>query len=463
VPSVPRGLAAFLFFLHLDIPYFRFIIYTLSCNAIYLFLKGGFELNSKWTLLRNRNFMFYFSGYLLSILGDAVFTLSVSWMIVQITGSGILMGSYLMAMGIPRTLLMIFGGVIVDRSNPRLIMIGSDCMRAAVLIALLLLSTDGFPPIWSLFVLAILFGTADALYWPASGAFQQRVVTPDLYSRSNSFIVGAGQMNSILGPLLGAGLLAIGGFRMAMMIDSLTFIVSAGTLLYVKLVPLDGTAIEKPEKRSFKAELIEGFRFIYKSPIILTMIIVSFVANLGSNGISVGLPFLANQLAAGSVGFSHMNAGWGLGGLAGAILFAVFAIRNPSPRMAMVAFLLQGGLLFMLRFTQNHWQATGLLAFAGICSVALQIILPTIYQKEIPKALMGRVMSVTWVISMGSTPLAQAGAGWVIETSGLNSILTIGGMIEIVSAVIAFFLPAIRFHRQRQDQQPSMDNTEATV
>jgi MFS family permease len=394
--------------------------------------------------------MLYFSGYLLSILGDAVFTISISWMIVQMTGSAVLMGTYLMAMGIPRTVLMIFGGVIVDRSNPRLIMIVSDCLRTGVLIFLMLLSYDGFPPIWSLYLLAVLFGTADALYWPSAGSFRQRVVSQEEYTQSNSLFVGAMQMNSILGPLLGAGLLAVGGFRTSMLLDALSFVASAGTLLFVKLHQLeDENTIATSVKRSFKADLLEGVGFVLRTPILLTMIMVSFVANLGANGIGVGLPFLANDLGAGSIGYSHMSAGFGIGGLVGALAFSVFAIRNPTPRMAMLSFFLQGGSLFLLRFSGNQWEATGMLAVAGFCSSALQIILPSVYQKVIPKQLMGRVFSVTSVISMGSTPLAQAGAGYVIKGSGVNGIFTIGGLIEVVSAALALFLPVIRLSEKK--------------
>ncbi|WP_269768023.1 MFS transporter [Tumebacillus avium] len=100
-------------------------------------------MDSRFAIFRQRSFLFYWLGYVLSQLGDVIFMITMSWMIVEVTGSGIIMGTFLMMFGIPRLAVMLIGGVMVDRYDPRKVMIYSDLLRAAVLAVILAFSIGG--------------------------------------------------------------------------------------------------------------------------------------------------------------------------------------------------------------------------------------------------------------------------------------------------------------------------------
>lgn len=401
-------------------------------------------MSGRWDLLRTPSFLSYWLGYVLSALGDSVFMIAMMWMVVEMTGTGLIMGTLLTAFGLPRLVMILIGGVIVDRKNPRLIMIGSDLLRFAIMCVLFLFSISGHPPVWLLFVVALAFGAVDAFFWPAASAVQQRLVTPDRFVQSNSLLVGSMQAAHILGPLIGAVLFAFGGYKTAILFNALSFLISAITLMWVKLIAT-GTASKPPtEKRSMWSDVREGFAYVWNTPVILTMIIVAFFANAGANSVSVGLAFLAESFGVGAVGLSQMSAGWAVGGLIGAVLLASIVIRNPTPRMAILAFFLQGLAISLVFFTHNHWQVVLLLVLCGIASTAIQVISPSVSQKIIPPALMGRVTSVRTLVAMGSTPFAQAIAGWVIDLSGPSMVYLYGGLLAVLASGIAFFVPAIR-------------------
>src|SRR4051812_42132351 len=120
-------------------------------------------MTSRWSVFRNRDFRNFWLGYLLSQFGDAVFFITVGWMIVEITGSGLIMGTFLLLLGVPRVILMLVGGVLVDRISPRGLMFWSDILRAVVLGVMLLLPLEKGAPLWPLYVLAVIFGSVDAV------------------------------------------------------------------------------------------------------------------------------------------------------------------------------------------------------------------------------------------------------------------------------------------------------------
>ena len=129
--------------------------------------------------LRERNFRLLFIGSTISLLGDQFYFVAMPWLILQQTGSAVAMGTIMMAGAVPRTVLMLMGGAVSDRTSPRRIMMITAGTRAILvtvlggLISLHLLHT------WQLYAMAALFGTADAFDAPAGQAFIPFLVKPE--------------------------------------------------------------------------------------------------------------------------------------------------------------------------------------------------------------------------------------------------------------------------------------------
>ncbi|MEO0967773.1 MAG: hypothetical protein AAFX80_05370, partial [Cyanobacteria bacterium J06639_18] len=88
-----------------------------------------------WKPLTVRNFLLLYIGETVSLLGDQFYIIALPWLTIQLTDSGITLGTVLMTAAIPRAVLMLFGGVFSDRFSPRLVMFVSNAVRG-VLIAL---------------------------------------------------------------------------------------------------------------------------------------------------------------------------------------------------------------------------------------------------------------------------------------------------------------------------------------
>jgi len=112
--------------------------------------------------LRQRDFRLVFSGESISLLGDQFHFVALAWLTLQLTGSGVALGTVLMTTATPRALFMLVGGAMSDRISPRSLMLGSNAMRTVVVAIIAALVLSGHAQLWQLYVLALIFGTVDA-------------------------------------------------------------------------------------------------------------------------------------------------------------------------------------------------------------------------------------------------------------------------------------------------------------
>ena len=118
-------------------------------------------------VLRNRNFRLLWIGEAISVLGDHFYIVALPWLVLQLTGDALAMGAVLALSAVPRAALMLVGGALSDRFAPRNIMFASNLARFILVSLLAGLVFTNRVEIWMLYVLAILFGIADAFLYPA--------------------------------------------------------------------------------------------------------------------------------------------------------------------------------------------------------------------------------------------------------------------------------------------------------
>ncbi len=131
---------------------------------------------------RDGNVLRWVAAYTLSMLGDTVFFLALSWAAVQ-TASPAQAGFVTAVGAVPRAVLMLGGGVLADRYGPRRVVIGSDAVRCAAVLAAAALLFATSPGLWPLVLLALVFGAVDAVFLPAVGALPPRLTGKDQLAR----------------------------------------------------------------------------------------------------------------------------------------------------------------------------------------------------------------------------------------------------------------------------------------
>lgn len=396
----------------------------------------------KGSLVKDRNFRLYLVGSIVSGLGDAMFLLALNWIVVKTTGSSTLLGLLLASMSVPQIVLTMLSGALVDRLNPRLLMIVSDGLRLLVMIFLLLVSFGGMPPLWSLFAMAIVFGTVDSVYWPASSSFQQRLVVPEKYTQASGIVMSMTQGSQIVGPALAGLLIARGSFDLIITINAATYLVSA---ICISLVRSSGHERSTQESQgSILSDVLEGVRYVFRTPLVLITSLSAFVVNASVAALLVAMPIMARSFRLGAQGFGLMTTGLAIGGAAGSLFFVLVVVKRPTPRMTFVANFGEGAMLVGMSLYHSLLPLLAMLVLVGMAEAVVNTVAPSVNRAVIPQQLFGRVISFMIVLMSGSEPLAKAAAGLAMGFAGVRTVLIISGLLEMSIVSVGFFLGPIK-------------------
>ncbi|WP_279583111.1 MFS transporter [Fodinicola feengrottensis] len=150
---------------------------------------------------RDPNILRWLGAYTASVTGDLVYFVALSWAAAR-TGGPVGVGVILAAGSVPRAILMLGGGVVADRFGPRLVVIGSDLVRCVLILAAAAVIFFGQLEVWLLVVLALAFGTVDALFMPAVGALPASMTTTDQLSRVQGLRMLGVRASNAIGPVL---------------------------------------------------------------------------------------------------------------------------------------------------------------------------------------------------------------------------------------------------------------------
>src|SRR5947199_8131085 len=198
-------------------------------------LAGRARSLSAWQPLALRDFRLLFVGQAVSLLGDQFYLVALPWLVLQLTGSGLALGTILLAATVPRMIFLLVGGAASDWLSPHRLMVASNGLRSivcAILTVLVLLKTVS---LWQLFVLAAAFGTLDAFFSPAMKAFIPALLHEEKLMAGNALLQGTNMMTKSIGPSL-AGFVAVAGsgFAFAFGLDTVSFVFVTACLMAMK-------------------------------------------------------------------------------------------------------------------------------------------------------------------------------------------------------------------------------------
>jgi predicted MFS family arabinose efflux permease len=379
----------------------------------------------------------YALGQAVSVLGDQVWYVALSWAAVQIA-SPRAAGAVLAVSSVPRLAFMLFGGVLVDRRGPRELMIHSDVIRAGVAFGAAAIAMWR-PSVVLLVVVALVFGIADAVFLPAASALQPRLLEPAQYASGNATTSLVNRAALTLGAPLGGLLVAFGGLPLACVVNAVTFLVSVAALRSLAPVP----PIAAPA--STGSGLREGLAYIIRSRILWSVLLAGLLCNIGFVGpMNVGLALTSDAYAWGASGIGAMLSGFGIG----TIVSGLFVLRRVPQRgvgpIIAACMVLQGISVVVPALTSHLPIAVAATFVAGLTSGPAGILLSAVAQHATDDAFRGRVGSVSSLANLGITPLAMAAMGLAAARFGLVPAFAVSGALEFLGAAVCLAVAPLR-------------------
>ena len=184
--------------------------------------------------LRLRDFRLVFTGESISLIGDQFHFVALAWLTLQLTGSGLALGTVLMVAAIPRAIFMLVGGALSDRFSPRTLMLVSNALRAVVVAIVAVLVLTGNAELWHLYVLAGIFGVVDAIFHPALNTIVPMLVSERLLPPANALVQVMAQLSGLIGPAVAGVVVAAVQTGPAFAVNAISFAVATVAVVLVR-------------------------------------------------------------------------------------------------------------------------------------------------------------------------------------------------------------------------------------
>jgi len=401
------------------------------------FLRGSVDA------LEERNFRLLWIGQTTSGLGDTLVYVALAFAVLALTGSAIDLGLVLAANALPRVVLLLVGGVWADRLPRQLVMVGSDIVRGLLQAALAILFLTGSAELWHLVVAAALNGAASAFFIPAANGLTPQVVSAPRLQQANALMNLSQSVTWVLGPTLSGIIVATGGPGWVFAIDAVSFAISTGSLLAMRIPTLVA-----PERRAFLDDLAHGWREVTARSWFIASLVVFALGNMASAGFPVLGPVVADRELGGASAWGLILTGGALGGLAGGAV----ALRWRPSRPLVASFGI-GPLMFiplLLLIPPSPVWALALADFGAIFAVILgNTLWDTTVQQQVPQESLSRVNSYDWMVSLIFQPIAFAIVGPLAVAVGEAETLILAFVVGTGANLAILAVPGVRNLRRR--------------
>ena len=388
------------------------------------------------------HFRNWWIGNTVSLLGDQCYLVALPWLVLQLTGSSLVLGTVMMVAAIPRAALMLVGGAATDRLSARYVLICTTTTRMFLVSVVTVLVWLHVIRLWHLYVLTFAFGVADAFALPAGPALVPTLVQAEQLQPANALLSGSAVMTGMVGPAPAGLIIKFWGIASALFFDTLSFLTAIAALI---AVPEPPRAVHPSGTRpSMLHSIAEGLRAVKNDSALLFLMVIFATLNMCIAGpVGIGLAALAKFRFGSAAAFGTFLSCFSGGMLAGMALGGVVK----RPRWRGLQFIGLGVLCGLELLGIGMYQKFGVIATllavmgAGVGFVNVQF--STWIQLRVERAMLGRVMSVLMFAAIGLIPVSYAIAGVAAQWS-LPWLFGGAGAILVVTSAAATSAKAAR-------------------
>ncbi|MCU4413497.1 MFS transporter [Acinetobacter sp. WU_MDCI_Axc73] len=398
--------------------------------------------------LRYRDFSIITVNQFCLTLAILIQEIIVAYSLYKITKDPLTLGLIGLAEAIPFISLSLWGGYIADKFNKQLIM--KICLFFSFPLPLVLwgiFHLYGLNQIsvhvLSLGIYAVIFcfGVIRGFYSPSATSLKPFLIPRELYTNGATWTTIGWQSGVILGPMLGGFMLAFLGRE--------TSLLSVSILLFIcfcLIMLLKKRSFPAIEHENMWSSLGEGFRFIWKTKIVLWAISLDLVSVL-FGGVVALLPIFAEDiLKVGPEGLGYLRAAPSIGALLTMIALTKFPPTHHAWRNMLLAVAGFGVFTIIFAFSSHMWLSLFALAMTGACDSISVVVRQTILQIFPPENMRGRVAAVNGMFVSSSNELGAFESGLAAKYMGTLAATLFGGCMTLAVVVLSWTKTKDLFH-----------------
>ena len=413
-----------------------------------------------------------FAADAISVTGNVLAMVAIPWFVLETTDSAAMTGLVAFFTAGATVVASFFGGTLVDRVGYRTASVVSDIASGISIAAIPLVFVLAGNRIetWVLIAFVFLGALLDA-----PGTAARTSLLPDVAEISGTSlerVTGLSQAirrgATMLGAPIGGGLILLVGTHGVLLIDAVSFGVSAALVWF--LIPRPrreqqaGEALAPTARSSYLTDLKDGLRFIWADRLARAIIATIMLTNfLDAPIFAVILPVYVKEIYGSPAQLGILLGVFGAAALAGALLFGAIGQRLPRRLTFGLAFVVIGLPFWVLALTPPFWVALAGSALTGLAAGPINPILHTVIFERVPADMRGRVIGPLTAGAWVAMPLGMLVAGFVSEEFGVVAALVgIAAAYMVVTATI-FLNPAMREMDRRPAGGPGATTPDGAV
>jgi MFS family permease len=386
------------------------------------------------SLRKHRNYRLFFLGQVVSVAGNWMQDTALPWLVFRTTHSAIDVGMLILCRYAPFAVFGLFAGVFADRFDNRRMMLVTQCTlmcNAAALGALV--TWDAAPPLWTVYLLAMVGGAASIFDAPNRLALTYRLVGRDEIPNAvalNSTFFGAGR---IIGPATAGVVIGSLGIAACFWLNTASFLA-----LFAALAAMRASEFYPVKRESLQTRgaVREGLRFVFSDRSTAMIIAIAFVVSVTGFNLRVLLPLLAGgTLHGGPETFGLLWAFFSVGAVAGALYSAGAAVA--SWRSLIAGSLGLAITLLLIAPVHSLVPAYALITALGVAFTVWWASGQSILQLTTPDNLRGRVLGIYVFVITGFVPLGGLLSAWLVDLGGTELAFAVGGACVLVVTLTA--------------------------
>ncbi len=369
---------------------------------------------------------------------------AVLWQVRTLTDQPIALGGVGLARIIPVIVFSLIGGAFADVHNRRQILFITQSSMGLVALLLGWLSLTGQIDLWHIYLLMALQAVAMAFNGPAMQSLVPNLVTGKDLPNAFSMNSIANQVGSIVGPALSGIVIAAGGLSYVYIINAISFLAVILALFLMGPVAqqkVNGTQNGKVSLAAIK----EGIHFIFNQPLILSTMILDFVATFFASANTLMPTIARDVLHVGAVAYGWLSSAQAIGAMIAALTISQMHQIRRQGMVFLTSVIVFGAATIALGASRSLALAMMSLIVVGGADTVSTIIRNTIRQLSTPDYIRGRMTSVNQIFFQGGPQLGEMEAGLVAQLFSVPFAVVSGGIGCIVATLlIARHWPQLR-------------------
>jgi len=403
--------------------------------------------------LQHRNYRLIWIGLFVSFTGSTMQNAALLWhvsLLVPPEHKGLALGLVGLVRVVPIIFFSMISGVVADAWNRRRVMLSTQSASTAVAIGLAALAFRGVTAVWPIYALAALASGVGAFDMPARNALLPSLVPREHLPNAISLNTIMFQTAAVLGPSLGGVLIAVGSVGWVYIANAMSFMFVIVALLMMRDVPARAPSEAGSRDDVSLHAALEGLRFVFRSPLIRSTMLLDFFATFFSSATALLPIFAQDILRVGARGYGWLYAAPAVGAVATSAAMVPLTERIERRGTALLWAVAGYGLATVLfGISRSFWLTFACLAMTGATDTVSMVIRNIVRQLETPDRLRGRMTGVNMVFFMGGPQLGELEAGAVANWFGAPfSVITGGAGCLVATAWVAASTPALRRYRR---------------